>query len=59
MKIGSKEKEKIQVPNEIKDAIREIVAEATVYLTNEIVGLRKELKQLRVDYEILKEGGDI
>jgi len=59
MKIDSKEKKKVQVPDEIKEAISELVAQATVALANEINALRKELKELRVDYEILKEGGDI
>lgn len=59
MKIDSKEKKKVQVPDEIKEAISEIVAQATVAMANEINALRKELKELRVDYEILKEGGDI
>lgn len=59
MKIDSKEKKKVQVPDEIKEAISEVVAQATVAMANEINALRKELKELRVDFEILKEGGDI
>lgn len=63
MKISNKSTNEIQVPDEIKrlvnETTRQVVAQATADLANEINMLKKELKELRVDYEILKEGGDI
>ena len=63
MKTVNKEKQKMQVPEEIKELIeettRKVIAEATVSLANEIIELRKEIKELRVDFNILKEGRDI